>query len=154
MFSAEMFLVFPPVPIDLSYNTNLTTLTVNCSFVAGENLRFRHRWILSALESISGNNMRRLTIALSHPAQYDESNLETLTWTDLDRALAQVASSQKNMESITFSMRARQNTNEWAERAAPAVLSRLPVSQANRVPIKVRCYEVGKDGRWPMYPVE
>lgn len=77
-----------------------------------------------------------------------------LTWTDLDRALAQVASSQKNMESITFSMRARQNTNEWAERAAPAVLSRLPVSQANRVLIKVRCYEVGKDGRWPMYPVE
>lgn len=120
----------------------------------GESSQFRHSWIRSALQTISGKTLRRLVIALCLPAEYDESYFEALEWLDVDRALAQVASSQENMEAVIFSVRSWQDRSEWAERAAAAVLSRLPVLQANKVPIIVRCHGVGQDGKWPMFPVE
>lgn len=158
IYFAEHKVQDPAPSIDLSHNTNLITLVLNCSIVMGERARFLHdeMFSFSMLHTISSKDLRRLTIALCHQGEYDESNLEALDWACIVRALAQVFSSHRNMEPIVFSMRARQRRDEWAEQATAAVLSRLPVLQASQVPITVRCHDIGQHPKWQMllFPVE
>lgn len=143
----------PIPPIDLSHNTNLTTLTINCSYVEGERMRPRHHWLLPALQTISSKALRRLAVVLRLLEEYHESHLEALDWTGIDRTLAQITSSNRDMELIVISMRTTKTIGEWMEGAIADVRSRLPVLHSGQVPITVRCHIDPRGRDWPMFPV-
>lgn len=100
-------------PIDLSHDTNLTTLTINCASLEDKGARrYRHR-MLPVLQTISSKALLLLTIILGYQAEYDESVLEVLDWTEIARALAQVTSSCRSMEPIIiFPLWVRWRKNE------------------------------------------